>query len=163
MIGNPRFGVLGMFVLPYILVFEGLGPLLEMSGYVVTTAAALLGFLNWHHFRLLLAASFFFGVASTLAAVLLSDIATRRYMRGADLGLLIAVAILENFGYHQLNAWWSCVGTIQFLARKRGWGVMNRRVFEGVATPLHLPVNKAGTPESVARSNDDVARDVESV
>jgi cellulose synthase/poly-beta-1,6-N-acetylglucosamine synthase-like glycosyltransferase len=145
MIGNPRFGILGICVLPYILLIEGLGPLLEITGYVVTTAAVLLGFLDWHHYRLLLAASLLFGITSTLAAVLLSDIATRRYMRGRDLGLLFAVAILENFGYRQLNAWWSLVGTVQFLTRKRGWGTMNRRVFEGVATPLQTPVQPAGT------------------
>jgi hypothetical protein len=115
----------------------------------VTTVAALLGFLNWHHYRLLLAASFLFGIASTLAAVLLSDVATRRYMRGRDLGLLVAAAILENFGYRQLNAWWSCVGTMQFLTRRRGWGVMNRRVFEGVATPVQMPVQSAATAPSV--------------
>jgi cellulose synthase/poly-beta-1,6-N-acetylglucosamine synthase-like glycosyltransferase len=149
MIGNPRSGILGTCVLPYILVTEGLGPLLEIAGYVVTTVAALLGFLNWHHYRLLLAASFLFGIASTLAAVLLSDVATRRYMRGRDLGLLVAAAILENFGYRQLNAWWSCVGTMQFLTRRRGWGVMNRRVFEGVATPVQMPVQSAATAPSV--------------
>jgi hypothetical protein len=51
-------------------------------------------------------------------------------MRGRDLGLLMAAAVLENCGYRQLNSWWSCVGTIQAVTRKRGWGVMKRQVFE---------------------------------
>ena len=76
-----------MVALPYIVVFEGLGPLVEIIGYTVATAAAILGFLNWSHFRTLIIVSLLFGVAATLVAVFLSDIATGRYMRGRDLGL----------------------------------------------------------------------------
>jgi hypothetical protein len=52
-------------------------------------------------------------------------------MRGRDLGLLVAVTVIENFGYRQLNAWWSCVGTVQTFTKRRGWGVIQRRVFDG--------------------------------
>ena len=132
-IGNPRYGIVGWGVLPYTTIVEGFGPLLEVSGYVITTAAALLGFLNWYHYRVLLAVSVLFGAASTLLAVLLSDVASRRYNRGRDLALLVTVAILENVGYRQLNSWWGCVGTVQALTGKGGWGQMRRRAFEGRA------------------------------
>jgi hypothetical protein len=71
-----------------------------------------------------------FGTVVTLVAVLLSDIATRRYMRGRDLVLLIVVVIVENVGYRQLNSWWGCLGTVQALTGKGGWGVMKRRSFK---------------------------------
>jgi len=74
-----------------------------------------------------------FGAASTLLAVLLSDVASRRYNRGRDLALLVTIAILENVGYRQLNSWWGCVGTVQALTGKGGWGQMRRRAFEGRA------------------------------
>ena len=45
--------------------------------------------------------------------------------------LLVIVAVLENCGYRQVNAWWSCVGTVQAMTRKGGWGVVKRRAFEG--------------------------------
>jgi hypothetical protein len=38
MIGNRRFGIVALGTLPYILFFEGLGPLLEIGGYGVTAA-----------------------------------------------------------------------------------------------------------------------------
>jgi cellulose synthase/poly-beta-1,6-N-acetylglucosamine synthase-like glycosyltransferase len=129
-IGNPRFGTVGLGALPYVAVFEGLGPLLETTGYIVTTVAALLGLLDWHQYRVLVLASLLFGAAATLLAVLLSDIATRRYMRGRDLFLLIGAALLENCGYRQLNSWWGCVGTVQAVVGKSGWGAMKRRAFE---------------------------------
>ena len=130
LIGNPRAGLMGAVVLPYIAVFEGLGPLLEMSGYAVTAAAAAAGFVEWRHFRLLLIVSLLFGASVTLLAVLLSDVATRRYLRGRDLPLLMIVAVLENCGYRQLNAWWGCVGTVQAWTGTVEWGAMKRRAFE---------------------------------
>jgi len=129
MIGNPRYGIVGMVSLPYVAFFEGLGPLIEVAGYVVTLAAALLGLLNWQYFWLLVVVTMMFGAAVTLLAVLLSDVATRRYMRGGDLVRLVAVVLIECVGYRQLNSWWGCVGTVQALTGKRGWGPMTRRAF----------------------------------
>jgi len=128
-IANPRLGIVGMGVLPYTTFFEGIGPLLELSGYVISTAAAILGVLNWSHFRVLLAVSLLFGASTTLIAVFLSDVGTGRYLRGRDLAILLTAAVLENVGYRQLNAWWGCVGTAQAAAGKKGWGAMTRKAF----------------------------------
>jgi len=131
MIGNPRLGLFGVGALPYLTVFDGLGPILEISGYILTTVAAIIGVLDWPHYGLLVVVSLLFGVAASLVAVFLNDMVTGRYLGGRDLVLLITVAILENFGYRQLNSWWSCVGTIRSLTHKQEWGVLKRRVFEG--------------------------------
>jgi cellulose synthase/poly-beta-1,6-N-acetylglucosamine synthase-like glycosyltransferase len=130
MIGNARFGVIGLAVLPYIVVVEGAGPLLEFTGYGVTAIAALLGLLNWQFFAAVVLISMLAGMTVTLLAVLLSDVATRRYMRGRDLALLVIVALVESCGYRQANAWWGCLGTVQALTGRGGWGVMKRRAFE---------------------------------
>jgi cellulose synthase/poly-beta-1,6-N-acetylglucosamine synthase-like glycosyltransferase len=130
LIGNPRFGKVGLGALPYVAFFEGLGPLLEGGGYLVTLVAAALGYLNWKYFGMMIAVSVLSGVTVTLLAVLLNDVAMRQYMRGRDLALLVAVAILESFGYRQLNALWGCVGTVQALRGKGGWGTMKRKAFQ---------------------------------
>jgi cellulose synthase/poly-beta-1,6-N-acetylglucosamine synthase-like glycosyltransferase len=129
MIGNPRFGKVGLGALPYIAFFEGMGPLLEGGGYLVTIVSAVLGFLSWKYFGMMVTVSVLFGVAVTLLAILLNDVAMRRYMRGSDLGLLVAVAMLEGFGYRQLNSLWGCLGTAQALTGKAGWGSVKRQAF----------------------------------
>ena len=96
LIGNPRFGVLGLGILPYVTLIEGCGPLLEVFGYLVTTVALLAGFLNWEHYRLIIAISILLGAAATMLAVLLNDLVAQRYMHGRDLFLLIAVAGPRN-------------------------------------------------------------------
>jgi hypothetical protein len=76
------------------------------------------------------------GCAVSLTAVLLNDVATREYRRGSDLVVLLFVALLENCGYRQVNSWWSCVGTVQALTGKSGWGTMRRRAFAAEDAPL---------------------------
>jgi len=130
MIGNPRFGKVGLLTLPYTLVFEGLGPLLELGGYLVLVPAALLGLLSWTYLVLMITISVLFGVSVTLLAVLLSDLTTRRYMRGSDLAILVAAGVFESFGYRQVNSLWGCIGTVQALTGRGGWGLMKRRAFQ---------------------------------
>jgi cellulose synthase/poly-beta-1,6-N-acetylglucosamine synthase-like glycosyltransferase len=136
MIGHPRFGIVGLAVLPHILIFDGLASLLEVAGYGLATVAALGGWLDWSHYRVLLYATLFFGTAVTLLAVILNDVITRQYMRGRDLLILVAAAVFENFGYRQINSCWQCVGTVQALMGRGGWGVMKRRTFSGGEAPV---------------------------
>ena len=129
MIGNPRFGIVGLGSLVYVAFFEGVGPLLEAGGYLVTIGAAVLGYLNWEYSAMMIAVSVLFGAAVTLLSVLLSDANSRQYVHGRDLGVFIAVAIVESFGYRQLNALWGCVGTVQAMTGKGGWGSIKRQAF----------------------------------
>jgi cellulose synthase/poly-beta-1,6-N-acetylglucosamine synthase-like glycosyltransferase len=131
LIGNPRYGIVGVGILPYTALVEGFGPLLETGGYIIVTIAALLGFLNWTSWAVLIAVSFLCGTAMTFVAVVLSDVATHRYMGGFDLILLVIAVLVENCGYRQMNSWWGCIGTYQTLTGKRGWGEMKRKAFEG--------------------------------
>jgi cellulose synthase/poly-beta-1,6-N-acetylglucosamine synthase-like glycosyltransferase len=131
LIGNPRFGIVGLGVLPYATVFEGLAPLLELTGYIVVLLGTLSGLLSPLFWQVAVAVSVLAGSAITFTAVVLSDLGTRRYMRGRDLVLLVIVVLVENCGYRQLNSWWACVGTYHTLTGKRGWGEMKRKAFEG--------------------------------
>jgi hypothetical protein len=126
---NPRYGAVGMAVLPLMAFFEGVGPLIEVAGYVVATAGALSGLLDLRHYVVLVTVSVLFGWATTLLAIFMSDLTARRYLRNRDLALLCTAALLENVGYRQLNAWWGCVGTVHALMGKSGWGMMRRRAF----------------------------------
>jgi cellulose synthase/poly-beta-1,6-N-acetylglucosamine synthase-like glycosyltransferase len=129
MIGNPRFGTVGLAALPYVAFFEGLGPVLECGAYLVTIAAALLGYLRWEYVWMMIVVSVLLGVTVTLVAILMNDIAMRQYIRGKDLALLVVVAICENVGYRQINSLWGCLGTAQALTGKAGWGSIRRRAF----------------------------------
>jgi hypothetical protein len=42
----------------------------------------------------------------------------------------LAAAILENFGYRQLNTWWRVRGLFEWASGAKSWGVMTRRGFQ---------------------------------
>ena len=59
---------------------------------------------------LLLTASILFAIFVTLVALLAEEISFRRYRGLPDLFRAIRAAVVENFGYRQINAWWRLGG-----------------------------------------------------
>jgi cellulose synthase/poly-beta-1,6-N-acetylglucosamine synthase-like glycosyltransferase len=127
MIGRPRYRSVGMISLPGFVVFEMLSPLIEFSGYLLLPILWLLGLLS-----LSLAGTFFilaimYMVLVSAVAVLLEDIAFRRYPSVRDLGRLLIGAVLENFGFRQLTVWWRVRAFWEYLRGDHSWGAMERK------------------------------------
>ena len=129
MLFNPRYGVVGLFSMPYYLVFEALGPIIEVGGYVMTALAVALGLLDWRFAELLFLAAVLYGALLSVIAVILEELSFRRYPRLMDLLRLAAYGVLENFGYRQLTTWWRLMGVVDYLRGKQAWGVMTRKGF----------------------------------
>jgi cellulose synthase/poly-beta-1,6-N-acetylglucosamine synthase-like glycosyltransferase len=136
MLFNPKFGVVGCFGMPYLLVLELLGPCIEVTGYVITIVGLLIGFISATTALLFLIGSVMFGTMISISAVLLEEFTTRRYAHPLDLASLIVAAFVENFGYRQMNALWRFRGIVDMLGtqKKRSWGRMTRRGFTAQAT-----------------------------
>jgi cellulose synthase/poly-beta-1,6-N-acetylglucosamine synthase-like glycosyltransferase len=129
MMGNPKYGSVGWFAMPYFLVFEAAGPLIEVSGYVVTAFAIMFGLIDVVFAQLLFLAAVVFGAMISLTSVLLEEMSFRRYPKIRHLLWLAAIGVIENFGYRQLTSYWRLRGTIDFVRKKQGWGVMTRKGF----------------------------------
>jgi hypothetical protein len=78
--------------------------------------------------------AFVLGMALSLAAVSLEELSFRRYPRMKDLMQLFFLAILENFGYRQINQYWRVRGVFSALFRKKSWGKMEHKGFGGEKT-----------------------------
>ncbi|MEW5984960.1 MAG: glycosyltransferase [Acidobacteriota bacterium] len=130
MVGNPRYGILGMVVLPYYVLFEGIGPIIELAGYVLTILAVYFGLVNWVFAELLFLAAVVYGAMISLASVILEEVSFRRYPRLSDLLWLALYGVLENFGYRQLSTWWRVRGVFRFLRGNQEWGKMKRKGFQ---------------------------------
>jgi len=134
MIGNPKYGATGLFGMPFQLV-ELFGPLVELGGYVVVAAAAVLGVLSVHFMLLYIVLAFLMGVFLSVGAVLLEELTERRYPRWGDLARLLLFAVLENFGYRQLNVIWRVGGLFQLMNARRRWEVVEKEGLSGPARP----------------------------
>jgi hypothetical protein len=131
MMGRPRYGIIGLVALPGFALFEMLSPIVELLGYVTIPLLLLLGHLDVSYAATFLVLSVLYSVLISILAVLLDDIAFRSYPRPRDMAILMAAAVLENFGYRQLTVWWRVRAFWEFWRGDMSWGLMERR---GVGT-----------------------------
>ena len=122
--------------MPYFVVFEMLGPVVELAGYAMTAVGVILHLVSLQVAMLFFVVSILFGVLLSMSAVVLEEYTMRRYPSVSDLGRLLAAAVLENFGYRQLLTFWRSEGVWDALRGKRGWGAMERRGFQRNAAGL---------------------------
>lgn len=132
MLFNRRYGRAGLVAFPYFFFLEMLGPVIELLGYVSFTVTILAGRADWPFALAFLSVAIILGAALSLSAVALEELSFRRYPRISDLLKLFGLALLENFGYRQINAWWRLQGTFEALRGKEGWGKMTRKGFTTV-------------------------------
>jgi len=103
---NPRYGTLGLLIVPYFLLFEAFGPVIEFLGYIAIPLSYLLDIINFEFFLLFLFLAFIYGVLLSVGSVLLEEVTYRRYPKWSHLLKLLIYAVLENFGYRQINTLW---------------------------------------------------------
>jgi cellulose synthase/poly-beta-1,6-N-acetylglucosamine synthase-like glycosyltransferase len=129
MFGNPRYRSAGLLAMPALLLFEILGPFLELSGYAVALAAWVTGSLGTPLFLLFLAVSVLYGLVLSVGAIALEDASFGRHPGWDQLGRLLLFAVLENAGYRQVSHLWRIEGLWQLIRGKGEWGAMERKGF----------------------------------
>ena len=130
MLLNPRYGAVGILGMPYFFLFEFLGPVVELAGYVAFAAGLALGVINLPFAIAFFLAAVGLGVLLSTAAVFLEELRLERYPRWRDLLKLTGYGILENFGYRQINTLWRVLAIISFARRNTEWGAMERKGFD---------------------------------
>jgi cellulose synthase/poly-beta-1,6-N-acetylglucosamine synthase-like glycosyltransferase len=131
MIGRRRFGAVGLFALPYTIVFEVLGPLLQVAGYAILAVLIVLDQVSWWYVAAFFVITIMVGQVQTAGAILIEEVGFRRY-RNRDLMVLAGWSLLECFWYRPLTAVWRVWATILVLVGRRpGWGSIPRGVAFG--------------------------------
>jgi len=124
---NPRYGALGMFAYPFILIFEGWGVFIELLGYVVFAWSCWRGTISTDFALAFFAAAFLCGMVLSLTGVLLGEMTPRPYPRYRQWFALTIYACLENFGYRQLTSVLRILGTWDYVFNLGSWGHMERQ------------------------------------
>jgi cellulose synthase/poly-beta-1,6-N-acetylglucosamine synthase-like glycosyltransferase len=130
---RPSYGTFGMLALPYFLIFEFLGPAVEVIGPPLTIVAYFLHDLSLLFLIAFLVVAFLLGLILTTAALALEEFNFRRHTRGRDVARMLAYAVLENFGYRQLNDIWRLMALFDLARKKQGWGAQVRKGIGQVA------------------------------
>jgi len=130
MLFNPKYGIVGLFAMPFFFVFEMLGPVIEFTGYIVFFAAWYFNIVSFTFAVFFLAVAIVLGIVLSVGSLVLEELSFRRYSRTLHLVMLFAYAVLENFGYRQLNTWWRFKGCFDHILGKKVWGKMERKGFK---------------------------------
>ncbi|HAW23685.1 MAG TPA: glycosyl transferase, partial [Pseudomonas sp.] len=122
-----RGGTPGWLAWPFMALFEWLGPLIELVGYGFMIGGFIFGVVSYTALTAFLLVALGMGILLSVNGLLLETLSFRVYERRRDMLRLFLMAVLENFGYRQLNTLWRCRGLWQwFSRRKHQWGAMRR-------------------------------------
>jgi cellulose synthase/poly-beta-1,6-N-acetylglucosamine synthase-like glycosyltransferase len=124
---NPRYGAVGMLAFPYYILFELLGPLIEVTGYAAVIASAALGALSPLFFAAFFAVALLTGIFLSGSALALEELSFRRYQGETDGIRIVLAALTENLGYRQLVMVWRALAFVDLARRRRDWGAHRRR------------------------------------
>lgn len=129
MLFNPRYGITGLFAMPFYLIFEMLGPLIEVTGYIIFAILVILGQFNQPFILLFFLLAVVFGILLSLLSVLLEEYSARRYPRLKDLITIVGFGLLENILYRQWLAVVRAKAFVDLAVGKHEWGEMEKRGF----------------------------------
>ena len=121
MLFNPKFGTIGMVIMPYYVLFEIIGPLVEVTGYFVVFLSYIVGIIDVRFLMLFLTLAILYGVFLSTAGIFLEELTYRRYPKWRHLFRLLLYGVLENFGYRQINSVWRFQALIRYLCGNREW------------------------------------------
>lgn len=129
MLFNPRYGRVGFIGFGNIVLVDVAGPLIESLGYILVPLLWGLGLLSLDYLLAFIAVTFVLGLFVSVATLILEEVELRRFPKAVDLVVLTMIAVVENFGYRQLNNLWRLRGWWQFARKQKGWGKMTRKGF----------------------------------
>jgi cellulose synthase/poly-beta-1,6-N-acetylglucosamine synthase-like glycosyltransferase len=132
MLGNPRYGRVGLIAMPFFAFGEMLAPVVEVLGCGITILGLVYGAIDTSFALLFLLVAWGYGVLLSIWAVVLDEVSFRRYGRFGDVVRLLLYAMLEAFGYRQRTVWWRLKAFVNVWKRRQVWGEMVRK---GFATP----------------------------
>ncbi len=125
---NPAYGTMGLVGMPYFLIFEMIGPLFEMQGYLMVFIAAIFGLISAKLALMLFVSTILLGILISMSSILIAE-RQASYFSYKDTLKLLALAFLENFGPRQLFSMWRVLGFFSAMKKPKGWGTMERKGF----------------------------------
>jgi cellulose synthase/poly-beta-1,6-N-acetylglucosamine synthase-like glycosyltransferase len=127
MLFRRRYGMVGLFSLPFHLYVEALGTVVEFLGYLLVPLSFFGGLISSALLILFMLLGLAYGGFLSVGAVLLEEMTYRRYPKPRDLLVLLVYGMLENIGYRQLILFFRIEGTLKFLVGSHRWEkVMHR-------------------------------------
>jgi cellulose synthase/poly-beta-1,6-N-acetylglucosamine synthase-like glycosyltransferase len=132
MMFNPNYGQIGTVAIPYFYIFEMLGPLFEIQGYLMVILSVVLGIFNFEIAIILFISMVLMGILVSVSSLLISEKNGKNFSQ-KELWILVFYAIIENFGVRQYFSLWRFGGYVNMFRKPVGWQKADRKGFSGKA------------------------------
>lgn len=121
MLFNPKYGLVGLFALPYYWLVELLSPAIEFATLLLLPLALYLGYVDWEMAMALLMAGVSINVFLSFIGVWMEEkhVSTKRNW---SYPALLIYSTLMHFGYKQLNSWWRLLALVKVIRKNKSWG-----------------------------------------
>jgi cellulose synthase/poly-beta-1,6-N-acetylglucosamine synthase-like glycosyltransferase len=144
MMGNPRYGPIGLLALPFFLLFELLGPVVELVGLAAVATSLVLGLVHPATAAAVLVLAIVLGILLSATAIAVEELTYHRYSRGRDLLSLMGAAVVEHLWFRWAHSWYRLRGLVAALTRRNPvWSAMPRLGFAAI-DPAAAAVHQAG-------------------
>lgn len=134
MVFNPRYRSVGLVAMPYLFLFELIGPFFELIGFVVVAVCLLFGLLSLQIVAILFVATVLLGMLVSVSSLAFAEHGVI-YFKGRGLRRVLWAAISENLGRRQFLSIHRSLTYFAYLFRNKGWQHFARRGFSPVETP----------------------------
>ena len=128
MIFNPRYGMTGLFGMPFFLIFEGLAAIVELSAWILMAVCLVLGIATGFEIIGMIFLAYILGVFLSLSAVLITESGRLRSATWRDFWRLILAILIDNIGFHQVHLLCRVVGTVEYFFGRRDLGRQMERM-----------------------------------
>lgn len=124
MLLRPRYGMVGMVTLPVFWLIELIGPVIELTGYIVFFLLLITGSLASSAYTLFVMA-YLYGLLQSLIAVISEDRTSRIYLDSGNTIALVTVCFLEPLLYRPILTFWRCCA-LATVKKRSVWGSIHR-------------------------------------
>lgn len=128
MLFNPRYGMTGLFGMPFFLIFEGLAAIVELSAWILMVVSLILGVATGYEILLMIYLAYILGVFLSMSAVLITESGRLRSASWNDFWRLILAIFTDNLGFHQFHLVIRVIGTFQYFLGRRDLGMAMDRI-----------------------------------
>lgn len=130
MILNPRYGAIGLFALPYAIIYELFCPFFIVLGWFVIIASTLLRIMNVRYFLFVLLLYISFGVLLTMISFGSKIFMKTDFTSSGDMVKAIGLALLDAFFFRTYLFAIEFLVFFKFRKLKKGWVSPERTVFK---------------------------------
>lgn len=132
---NPKYGRVGMLLMPYIFLCEFLAPIIEGLGFILLIYLLITGQVNFETAYVMFAYIYLICVTLSTTAIVFDMTIKKHYKHFREYLKLISFSFFEILLYHPFIVFFSWKGYISFIFKQKlEWGTMKRQGFDRAQT-----------------------------